>query len=1044
MQKQTVRMMLVLTLGLIPLNMAQAQGLTLGEALDAPELTWTTGSDAGIGGWAAQTTLTHDGVDAAGKVISENPFSSWISTTVTGPVAVAFWWRTVNSNGNAALLFSIDSGGNPAHEPTAVLYSSPQWSFANYAIPAGEHALHWILLGEAYYAGVQVSYSEGQLDQVRLIPIAPRIGIQGVNGVLITNGTAVADVEAGTDFGAALLTDRTASRTFAITNSGTLDLQVSSVTAGGEHAADFEVLSFPSVVRWGTQSNLVVRFDPSALGARMAEITVASDDAEAGNFMFAVGGEGLADGAYIRVTGETGIWITNGSPANAITSFGSLWLDGGSLTRSFWITNSGNAALNIAGVDLGGTHPGDFEVLSFPAIVAAGSRSNLVVRFDPVETGTRTAVVEIESDAMDVDSYAFTVSGTGVQNVPAIAVTGNGGEIFNGTMTVSTWNGTHFGGTAAFTGTVDRNFMITNFGAADLVISNVAFLGTGAAHFSAPDVPAVISPRSSSNLLLRFSPAAAGAATAVVSIANNVGHRNPYRFAVRGNGISTHYVWADSPSPEPPYLTWETAAHAIQDAASICVDGDLVWVTNGVYDSGSFVNSGWQDTATNRVGIINAIQVRSVNGPEVTTIVGGPGMRCVYLANGATLAGFTLTNGMATSGGGIYATSRWEAVVSNCVIAGNQAVYGGGVHSATLYDCLIRGNVAQHSGGGASESTLHRCRLVENQAGGYGSSDPCFPFPLPPSPTIFLEGGGGGTYSSVLYSCLLAGNTANGGGGAARSTLRNCTLVENQALGILREGFPLGGGGMFGGEAVNCIFDGNADLGSSDLADWDQAKGQCPNYPATYASIGFCLLVNPPSGTGNVTGRVTFVQGTYRLAEGSLGIDAGKNSDVLGTTDLNGQPRIVNGTVDMGAYEYQGPEPVLPGYAGWAAAIGNGLTNYHDCAAGDGYPNLLKYATGGSATEPDQAARVEHSGEDGMPRLLFRRNTNATDAILTVEGADAMDAAAVWRGIATNLAGVWNPPEVVEEGSGNPVTCTVVDPEPLASNRFLRLKVELP
>jgi hypothetical protein len=193
-----------------------------------------------------------------------------------------------------------------------------------------------------------------------------------------------------------------------------------------------------------------------------------------------------------------------------------------------------------------------------------------------------------------------------------------------------------------------------------------------------------------------------------------------------------------------------------------------------------------------------------------------------------------------------------------------------------------------------------------------------------------------------------------------------------------------------------------------------------------------------------VTGRVTFVQGTYRLAQGSLGIDAGKNSDVSGTTDLNGQPRIVNGTVDMGAYEYQGPEPELPGYAGWAAGIANGLANYNDCAAGDGYPNLLKYATGGSATEPDQVARMEPSGEDGLPRLLFRRNTNATDVIFLIEAADAIDAV-VWRGIATNLAGVWSPPGLVEEeGAGNPVTCTVVDPEPLEANRFLRLKVEMP
>lgn len=61
MQKQTVRMMWILTLGLIPLSLAQAQGLTLGEALDAPELTWTT---HGYNEWVPQTNTTHDGIDA--------------------------------------------------------------------------------------------------------------------------------------------------------------------------------------------------------------------------------------------------------------------------------------------------------------------------------------------------------------------------------------------------------------------------------------------------------------------------------------------------------------------------------------------------------------------------------------------------------------------------------------------------------------------------------------------------------------------------------------------------------------------------------------------------------------------------------------------------------------------------------------------------------------------------------------------------------------------------------------------------------------------
>ena len=88
--------------------------------------------------------------------------------------------------------------------------------------------------------------------------------------------------------------------------------------------------------------------------------------------------------------------------------------------------------------------------------------------------------------------------------------------------------------------------------------------------------------------------------------------------------------------------------------------------------------------------------VRSVNGPAVTVIQGyqvpgttnGDGaIRCVYLTNGAVLAGFTLTNGATQSHPEIIIWNRAvgacgatisSAVVSNCVLAGNSAAYDGG------------------------------------------------------------------------------------------------------------------------------------------------------------------------------------------------------------------------------------------------------------------------------------------------------------------------------------------------------------------------------
>lgn len=323
----------------------------------------------------------------------------------------------------------------------------------------------------------------------------------------------------------------------------------------------------------------------------------------------------------------------------------------------------------------------------------------------------------------------------------------------------------------------------------------------------------------------------------------------------------------------PPFTSWANAATNIQDAVDAAANGDVIWVTNGVYANGG--RPFGVGLTTNRVLLNKAVTLRSVNGPEVTVIEGrqdnsttnGAGsVRCAWMGNNAVLSGFTLRGGGTRSsdfaGGGVAAQSL-SVVITNCVLSGNAATRGGGASSGWLRDCTILENTAVE-GGGAFNSRLTSCRVIENFASGS------------------LTNGGGGVSGGIIENSLLARNSTAGiGGGAFSTTVRNSALIGNVAT--------INGAASASSSIYNCTLNGNRASAAS-FKDTLRNSIVWNNTPANVldAAQATYICTEPLlPGTGNIAADPQLLADGIHVADSSPCRGAG-NAAFSAGTDFDG------------------------------------------------------------------------------------------------------------------------------------------------------------
>ena len=370
-------------------------------------------------------------------------------------------------------------------------------------------------------------------------------------------------------------------------------------------------------------------------------------------------------------------------------------------------------------------------------------------------------------------------------------------------------------------------------------------------------------------------------------------------------------------------------ANTIQEALFFSRSGETIVVSEGVYPENIYIggrnvlltNTNPSDPNVVAATVVNGdtdANSQTHNGRVITfagteettcqirgpTIVGGCGDHSgggIY-GNG-TLAGITYCTITNNSGSGL---GYCNGLVSNCTISDNSArgVYNS---SGSITNCIITGN----SDGGLFRYSglIANCTITSN--------------------TARYWAGGLEAYDSLITNCTISGNKAEryyGGGVQVRdSVITNCTITGNSACG--------NGGGIYCRGTVtiaNSILWGNTapygpEIFFSGRSSWmptlmvaytNIQHGQAAVYVEGECELSWVANIDKdpcfvfpgywdPNSAPADANDDFWIEGDYHLLPNSACIDAGDPNYEAepNETDLDGNPRVIGGKIDMGAYE---------------------------------------------------------------------------------------------------------------------------------------------
>lgn len=375
------------------------------------------------------------------------------------------------------------------------------------------------------------------------------------------------------------------------------------------------------------------------------------------------------------------------------------------------------------------------------------------------------------------------------------------------------------------------------------------------------------------------------------------------RINCNGNGGAFNVIDVTSGETVIEGVTIQNGTSSSGRGGGIFCDGAPLTIRNCVVTNCSAPNGGGGIHAANAE--VHILDSEIINNSSTH----GAGGLNIAQGTGSSIEDCRIAGNIGKGAGGAFVR---DAIVARCIIENNMSTDAGpgGLEQreANVEDTVIQNNTCAmgstgaggyHCNVGVAGNAIRGCTIRGNQGGRTGGMTLTGPVVVERTEITENTGtdSGGGVRidegDPSFIACEISKNTAPDGGGVyvnssgSNVSFLGCTIADNSDHGIFLDGLVT---------VDNAIV-------------WGNGPAAFENDTALNLQVNWSDVQGGVAGTGNMDTNPLFVSalaGNYHLRSTSPCIDGGDPSYVTDPNDLDidGDPRVVNGRIDMGADEW--------------------------------------------------------------------------------------------------------------------------------------------